>query len=137
MLPNTLVTNEVKNASGVEQEFARQKEEGPSVQFVHKTAAPNLPHYIRFSHREVGKDAELRRQSVREVVKTVIGVSGVQRKVIDRHTTDFPIGDLADMTEPKNVMAEGGSLDYTLTGTATFLYDGTGNGSSALLEGSI
>jgi hypothetical protein len=137
MLPNTLVTNEVKNAAGTELEFGRQKEEGPSVTFKYKLEPPNLPHYIRFSHREVGKGTELRSQSVEEVVKTVVGVSGVPRKVITRITTDFPIGDLATMDEPKNVLAEAGSLAF-LDGTGTtFLFAGTGLGASALLERSI
>jgi hypothetical protein len=130
----TLVTNEVKDSSGAEVEFVRINTQGRTFEYAMKTEAPNLPHRIIGAHRETGSGTKLRRSSKLEVVKTTTGVDGTPAQGKARIVIELPQGNLSSNQLAKDLLAELGSLAFTLA-TNTFLYDGTGNGASILLSG--
>lgn len=137
MLSTTLNTNEVKDRTGAEVEFFRLSTVDRKTIFAKIGETPSLPHRITINHGEVGSGMTLRRRSVIRVDKTT--VSDVDAKTPVTSSTyivmDSPVGALTTMNEPANTLAELTSLVATL-GTNTFLYDGTGNGAVALLNGS-
>lgn len=136
MLPDILNTNEVKNAAGVEVEFARRLTEGSTTEFKQVAETPNLPHRVALKHSETGKGVKLVRRSVQQVVYTSIGVDGNPCSTVCNISMLIPVGNLSSDAAPKACLAEAGSLCFTL-GTNTFLYDGTGNGAKALLNGDL
>lgn len=137
MLSNTLVTNEVKNAAGTEVEFSRISTTARSTEFAQVAETPNAPHRLKISHQETGSGATARRRSVIRFDKTVTGVSTTPRVVSAYAVLDAPVGDLAASTEIKNVIAELMSFIASLGASTTILYDGTGNGAVALIEGGL
>lgn len=137
MLPTNLNTNEVKNSAGTEVEFSRLSTLDRSVTFAQVSESPNLQHRLKVSHLEVGAGALLRRRSVARVDKTVTGVSGTPRVISCYCVLDIPVGDVANFTETTNVVAELNSFMASLGASTTILYDGTGNGSAALINGSL
>jgi len=138
MLPNTLNTNEVKNASAAEVEFQRLSTTNRSTVFGQISETPAQPHRLTISHLETGTGMKLRRRSLVRVDKTVIsGVDSVTPITVSAYVVmDIPVGAMSAMTEGTNVLAELTSFVATL-GTSTHLYDGTGNGSVALLTGGL
>jgi len=137
MLPTNLATNEVKNAAGAEIEFSRLSTLDRSVTFAQANEQPNLPHRLKVSHLESGAGVLLRRRSVARIDKTVAGVSGTPRVVSAYCVLDIPVGDLGATTEPTAVVAELNSFMASLGASTTILYDGTGYGSAALINGSL
>lgn len=137
MLPNTLNTNEVKNSSGTEVEFSRRLTNGSTTEFVQVAETPNLPHRMRVAHTEVGKSAGARRRSLVQFSKTVQGVDGQPARIVAQCTVDFPVGNLATMAEPTNVLAELQSFLSTTGAGTTVLFNGTGNGAVCLLNGDL
>lgn len=137
MLSNTLVTNEVKNAAGTEVEFGRISTTARSTEFAQVAETPNAPHRLKVSHQESGSGVSLRRRSVVRFDKTVTGVSLVPRVVSAYLVVDLPVGDMATSTESKNVLAEVLSFCASLGASTTILYDGTGNGAVALIDGGL
>lgn len=137
MLSNTLVTNEVKNAAGAEVEFSRISTTARTTEFAQVAETPNAPHRLKISHQETGSGSSLRRRSVVRFDKTVTGVSLTPRVVSAYAVVDLPVGDLAASTEFKNVVAELLSFCASLGASTTILYDGTGNGAVALVEGGL
>lgn len=133
-LATTLNTNEVKNAAGTEVEFQTSDTEGRIHEYAALSEPPNMKHRLKVSHQETGTGIETVRRSVCRVDKTIAGVSGKPRTISSYQVDIIPVGDLANYDEVKNVNAELGSFIYT-TGGTTFLYDGTGNGASALIAG--
>jgi hypothetical protein len=138
MLSNTLNTNEVKNAAAAEVEFNRLSTEGRKTVFSQITESPNLPHRLTVSHQENGSGVKLRRRSVVRIDKTVIsGVDSVTPITVSAYIVlDAPVGGMTAITEATNALAELGSFAFT-NASATFLYDGTGPGISALLNGGL
>lgn len=137
MLPTNLTTNEVKNASGTEVEFLRSATVDRSVTFAQSGETPQAPHRIKVSHLETGAGANLRRRSVARIDKTVTGSSLAPRVVSAYVVLDIPVGDLSAYTEPTAVMAELMSFCASLGASTTILYDGTGNGAAALINGTL
>jgi hypothetical protein len=138
MLSNTLNTNEIKDAAAAEVEFQRIESDARKTVFAKISEAPALPHRITISHSESGSGLNRRRRSVVRVDKTVIStVDSVTPVTVSAYEVlDAPVGALAAGTEMTNVVAELGSFVHT-NATSTFLYDGTGNGSAALLSGGL
>jgi hypothetical protein len=138
MLPTTLNTNEVKNSAGTEVEF-QHIGYGPGRQSEYKAIleTPAAKHRISVRHTEIGSGVELRRRSNIQVLKTVAGASGIYRQVIFNQSVDIPVGDLAVYDEVKNVIAEGMSLLASQGASTTILYDCSGYGADALVNGSI
>lgn len=137
MLSNTLNTNEVKNASAVEVEFNRISTAARSTEFAQIAETPNLPHRLKISHQETGSGSTTRRRSVVRFDKTVAGASGLPRTVSAYCVLDAPVGDLGAQTEIKNVLAELMSFLATTGAATTVLFDCTGNGAVALIDGAL
>jgi len=136
-LPSNLLTNEVKNSAGTEVEFNRLSVLDRSVTFAQAGETPNLQHRLKVSHLEVGVGALLRRRSVVRVDKTITGSSGSPRTISAYLVLDIPVGDVANFTETTNCAAELLSFCASTGASTTILYDGTGYGAAALINGSL
>jgi len=138
MLPTTLNTNEVKNAAGTEVEFQRRGVWGEDgIEFSAIAEVPNREHRIRVGHRENGTGIMRVRESVIQVFKIVDGTIDLSKtaKIMAQLKLTIPIGNISDYSEVKNVVAELGSFTYSLGATTTILFDGTGNGAAAVING--
>lgn len=137
MLSNTLNTNEVKNAAGTEVEFHSLQSLGRTHEYAQINETYNRKHRLLVSHRETGVGALLVRNSAVIVTKTVTADDGVTAVTIKgTQSMTIPVGRLASNTEAKNVLAELMSFIASNGGT-TILYDCSGNGASALIDGSL
>lgn len=139
MLPNTLNTNEVKNAAGSEVEFQHIDSAGRKRIFAQVGEAPNAPHRLLISHLEVGEGINRRRKSLTRVDKTSASDVDPTMMVTTScyEVLDAPIGAKTTDADSKAVLAELGSFVYTTGAGTTLLFDGTGNGSQALLTGGL
>jgi hypothetical protein len=139
MLSNTLNTNEVKNSAGTEVEFSRISTSQRETTFSQVSETPSLPHRLTIKHVESGRDMKLRRRSVVRFDKTVIsGVDSVTPITISAYVVlDLPIGAMSAIAEGTNVVAELLSFCATTGAATTVLFDGTGNGATALLAGGL
>jgi len=139
MLSNTLNTNEIKNSAGTEVEFQSQKINDRSRIFMQMPEAPATPHRLTISHQEVGTGTKMRRRSLIRFDKTVIsGVDSVTPVIVTAYTVlDAPVGAMTSIAEATNVLAELQSFLSTTGAGTTVLFDGTGNGAAALLNGSL
>jgi len=139
MLSNTLVTNEIKNAAGTEVEFSRISQGERTTEFAAVGETPSAPHRLTVAHMETGAGTGLRRRSKVGFSKTVAGqVDTTKPAVINFYVVaDIPVGNLTAYTEPGNVMAELMSFIASLGATTTILYDGSGNGASTLINGTL
>lgn len=109
MLNDTLNTNEIKNAAGVEVEFETQAE-GPGRvhEFRQIGESPALPHRMSIAHQESGAGLTLRRRSKYRVDKRVMSTvdTAVPVTASAYVVVDFPVGAMTSDTEFKNVLAE-------------------------------
>lgn len=139
MLSNTLNTNEVKNSAGTEVEFTRLSTSDRQTEFALIGENPSQPHRLKISHLESGSGMKLRRRSLVRFDKTV--ASGVDSTVLVTVSAyavlDIPVGAMTSTAEAANVLAELMSFCASLGATTTILYDGTGNGAVALLNGGL
>jgi hypothetical protein len=137
-LPINLTTNEVKNSAGTEVEFNRlDNGSGRSVLFAQVGESPALHHRIKVSHLETGSGTAARRRSVVRIDKDVTGTSAAPRTISAYMVVDIPIGDIANYTETTNAVAELLSFCASLGASTTILYDCTGYGAAALINGSL
>jgi hypothetical protein len=137
MLPTNLTTNEVKNSAGTEVEFNRLSTLDRSVTFAQVSETPSAPHRLKVSHLETGSGSSLRRRSMVRIDKTVTGTFGVPRTISAYIVLDIPVGDVANYTETTNCVAELLSFCASLGASTTILYDGTGSGAAAMINGSL
>jgi len=139
MLSNSLNTNEIKNSAGTEVEFSRLSVSDRQTVFAQMSETPSQPHRLTIQHQEIGSGMKLRRRSVIRVDKTVIsGVDSATPVTVSAYTVlDFPIGASSSAAEAANVLAELISFIATTGADTTVLFNGTGNGSKALLEGGL
>lgn len=139
MLNNTLNTNEIKGSAGTEVEFQRLLTNERSTVFAKIGETPSLPHRLSISHTESGSGINKRRRSVIRFDKTSIsGVDSETPVTASAYTViDAPVGALTAMTEVTEVLANLMSFLATTGAATTVLFDGTGNGAKALLEGSL
>jgi len=139
MLANTLNTNEVKNSAGTEVEFSRISTNDRETVFAQISESPSAPHRLSIKHQETGKGINLRRRSLVRFDKTVVStVDSATPVVISAYAVlDTPVGALTANTEMKNVLAELMSFLASLGASTTILYDNTGNGAVALIEGGL
>lgn len=139
MLSNTLNTNEVKNSAGVEVEFTRLMTNDRKTVFAQIAEVPSQPHRLTISHEEYGSGLKLRRRSMVRVDKTTIsGVDTVTPVTTTAYTIlDYPVGASLTAAEAANVLAELVSFLASLGLNTTILYDCTGNGASALINGGL
>jgi hypothetical protein len=138
MLANTLNTNEVKNAAGTEVEFQHRRQEGQLHEWAQINETFNLPHRLIVSHREKGVGVAAVRSSAVIVSKTVIAADGITPVTIKGTLSlNIPVGKLSSSTETKNVLAEIMSFVASLGASTTILYDCSGNGAGALVDGGL
>lgn len=138
-LPTTLNTNEVKDSAGAEIEFQRLSSVDRKLVFAKIGETPSLPHRLTISHLETGVGLKARRRSLVRVDKTSIStVDSVTPVTFSAYIVlDAPVGAVTAMTEGATVLANLMSFVSSLGASTTILYDGTGNGSAALLAGSL
>jgi len=139
MLSNTLNTNEIKNAAGTEVEFGHQRNEGRTRVFQQLLETPSAPHRLTISHAESGSGLRLVRRSLVRFDKTVISsVDNITPVIVSAYSNlVYPIGALSVKTEATNVLAELMSFMASLGASTTILYDCSGNGADALINGTL
>lgn len=138
MLPNTLVTNEVKDAAGAEQEFTHVSSNGRQRVFRLTAEAPNRLHRLDISHVESGSGANRVRSSKVGFTLEVDGAAdGTIAKIQAYTVVRIPLGNLADFTAPKIALANLMSFLASNGANTTILYDNSGTGASCLINGEI
>jgi len=138
MLPTTLNTNEVKDAAGAELEFGRIRTNERQLEFALLTEAPNLPFRINVSHIETGEGNKKTRRSVIRVDKTHIGADSLTPITTSAYVVvSTQVGLSASYDTLKTVLAALAQLCFSRGTGTTILYDGTGYGSEALINGSL
>lgn len=139
MLSNTLITNEVKNSAGTEEEFERLSMNDRSTIFARVGEVPSYPHRITVSHQEVGSGINRRRRSLLRVDKTVAGQIDTTQSMKCSWSTvaDIPVGNMSSNTLPNDVAANSNSFLSTTGAATTVLFDGTGNGVKTLRDGTL
>jgi len=139
MLANTLNTNEVKNSAGSEVEFTHRQNGDTHREFLQVAEPPALPHRLKISHLETGAGMKKRRRSVVRVDKTTVsGVDSVTPITTSAYLVlDLPVGGSSTSAEAANVLAELMSFCATTGAGTTVLFDCTGNGAAALLNGTL
>jgi hypothetical protein len=139
MLSNTLNTNEIKNAAGTEVEFSRLSTSDRQTEFAQIAETPSAPHRLSIRHQETGSGLKQRRRSVVRFDKVVIsGVDSSTPITVSAYLVlDAPVGAMTSLTEAANVVAEVLSFCATTGAATTVLFDGTGNGAAALLNGGL
>jgi hypothetical protein len=137
MFPLHLQANEVKNAAGTEVEFLRFDGSQPRKIVFHKSGeAPNLREILEVSHLENGTGFSRRRRSrVGFRVEHLLSDGITPGYTLGYSVFDIPVGGLADFTKPTLVAAYMNSLCASQGATTTILYDGTGYGAAALING--
>lgn len=139
MLSNTLNTNEVKNASGTEIEFQHLDGVGRKRIFAKIGENPSLQHRLSISHAETGLGLKLVRRSAVRFDYQVLS----ERDLVTPVTCSFytvgviPVGHLTAYTAPTLCAANLMSFLCTTGAGTTVLFDGTGNGMAAILNGSL
>lgn len=137
-LPANLTTNEVKNAAGTEVEFDRLATVDRSVTFAKVGEVPNLPVRLKVSHQETGSGVNGRRRSVVRVDLSNTGFDSITTVTTSCYIVlDIPIGAVSSFSDAKDAVAYIMSFVASLGASTTILYDGTGNGASALINGSL
>jgi hypothetical protein len=138
-LSNTLNTNEIKNSAGVEVEFSHLEQDGRSHSFMYSTEAPGYPNRLKISHQESGSGTSKRRRSVCRFDKTTNGsIDSTKIQVTSCYCVlDIPVGNLSTYSDAKDVLAQLMSFLATTGAASTVLFDCTGNGASALVNGTL
>jgi len=136
MLVTNLNTNEIKNHLAVEREFQKVKSGDYRSEFALIGESPSSPFRLIVSHQETGIGLARRCRSMTRFDKTAVSVWDGTRFVKDSCylIVDRSLGDQNDDSTPKELLACLGSFMYTLGGTTTFLYDGTGTGAANMLS---
>lgn len=139
MLPNTLNTNEVKNAAAAEREFTRLSISDRATEFSLISEVPSQPHRLSIKHQETGVGLKLRRRSVLRFDKTSISdVDNATPVTTSAYVVlDAPVGATLTDAQAKEVLANIMSFLATTGAATTVLLDCTGNGATALVSGGL
>lgn len=140
MFPTHLTTNEVKDRTGAEVECSRiDPIAGRGLRFQSSASLGTAyPLIVSVNHDTAGSGLKLIRRSVLRVDKTRLSqVDGVTPITISVYTVAvIPLGHLTDQNTVADVIAHNNSLMASKGASTTILYDGTGYGAAALIEGS-
>lgn len=136
-LPTSLLTNEVKDRTGAEVEFEHRSLEGRTHIYARKGMNPSLPAFLKVAHQETGKGAGLTQRSQVRVDLTVTGKSGKAVQVSAYKVLVIPLGEIEDLTAVQDASAMLDSFCATTGAATTVLFDGSGNGDSALINGTV
>lgn len=136
-LSDSLVTNEVKDASGTEIEFSKLDSEGRTKVFAKVGEAPNLQHRLTVKHEEIGIGPKrVRRSLARADYDFVSQTDSETIATASAHAVlTAPVGHMSDTTAAKMVLANLMSFLATTGAGTTVLFDCTGTGAKALLNG--
>lgn len=139
MLPTHLQTNEVRDAAKAEVEFLRRSNgsNGSKVEFLQNGETPNLPHRLAVMHSESGSGVNLRRRSAIRVDYSFVGSDGSVSRASGCMWLDLPVGNMANLDPAKKVAAELGSFAVGNGTVDVLTYDGSGNGISCLINGTL
>lgn len=137
MLPTQLNTNEVKDMAGAEVEYSRLATLDRSVTFAKVNETPSAPNRLKISHQEIGTGTAMRRRSVVRFDNVIPGGSDTMRTASAYVVLDIPVGDMNSLDEAKQIMARLNSFLSTTGAGTTVLFDGSGNGTSALINGTL
>lgn len=139
MLNNTLNTNEIKNSAGVEVEFSRISITGRSTEFAKIGESPAYPIRLKLSHQEIGNGLDRRRRSVLRFEQSGAGTVDPTKPAVAPVyiVMDNPIGNSTDNGLAQGALAMLMSFLCTTGAATTVLFDGTGNGAQALLNGGL
>lgn len=139
MLPNTLNTNEVKNAAAVKRDFTRLSISDRATEFSLISEVPSQPHRLQIKHQETGVGLKLRRRSVLRFDKTSISdVDNATPVTTSAYIVlDAPVGATLTDVQAKEVLANIMSFCATTGAATTVLFDCTGNGATALVSGGL
>jgi len=138
-LPANLTTNEVKNSAGTEEEFLQFSTDARTRILAKSGEVYAQPHRITISHQESGTGTAKRRRSVIRVDKTITGQVDTTKmvRISNYDVLDLPVGNLTSSTEVKNVVANLMSFKASIGASTTILYDCTGYGADALVNGTL
>lgn len=139
MLSDTLNTNQVKNSSGVEQEFGHLESIGRSRTYAKVGESPALPHRLNIRHQETGEGLKRVRRSVTDVTKQVMSDVDPTYACECRAYLVLvsPVGALTTMAEPTNTLANLLSAVASTGADTAIKFDGSGTFAAAMLGGSI
>jgi hypothetical protein len=137
MLATNLTTNEVKDSAGTEVEFNRIAALDRSVTFAKSGENPSQPYRLKVSHLETGASSARRRRSLVRFDVPVTGVDGKIENVAAYTVVDAPVGNIAAVTSITTAVAHLISFLATTGAATTVLFDGTGSGSAALINGTL
>lgn len=118
-------------------EFGKLSANGRTKEYLYLTELPGYPNRFKVSHQESGSGTARRRRSVIRFDRTDSGVDGKPVTMSVYVVVDIPVGDLADYSKPKDQLANLMSLLATTGAGTTVLFDCTGNGASALINGTL
>lgn len=136
-MPLTLTTNQIKNAAGTEVEFVYLSSDKRSSEYAMIGEPPAYKNRLLISHQEVGSGLTARRRAVVRFTKEAAGqVDALQKMSCSAYVVlDLPTGQLTSTALPADVLAQLMSFIASLGASTTILYDGTGTGAAALLNG--
>jgi hypothetical protein len=138
--PTNLQTNEVKDAAGAEIEFLRFDSGQPrKIVFAKSGESPAYEHRLDVTHLETGTGLKRRRRS--RLAVRIGHLSSVDNLTpvftLGYVILDSPLGAITDFTIPTKCMANIMSVVASQGATTTILYDGTGYGAAALINGTL
>lgn len=143
-LPTNLTTNEVKNAAGVEIEFNRLgalSSNPRSLEFAYASEQPARPFRMAWAHQELGTERARIRQSVQKTNYTVPTTNLVDTTrsttVTVQTKVTVPIGNLTSLADVKDAVAAHVSALASRGADSTILFNCTGVGAEALVNGSL
>jgi hypothetical protein len=139
-LPTNLTTNEVKDAAGAEIEFNRFDSGQPrKIVFAKVGESPAYEHRLEVAHSEAGTGLKRRRRS--RLAVRIAHLSNVDNLTpvftLGYVILDSPVGAITDLTIPTKCMANIMSFSATTGAATTVLFDCTGYGASALVNGTL
>lgn len=139
MIPDSLSTNQIKDSTGAEVEFARKSNGDNVTLFAQVGESPALEHRLKVAHQEISSGISRRRRSVvrfsRKVVSDIDPTKVVE--IVWQVTGDLPVGAVTSLADAKNVLAELMSFLASTGADTTIKYDCTGTGAAALLNGTL
>jgi hypothetical protein len=138
-LATTLNTNEIKDSAGLEREFTHLQTVGRTREFKLILEAPGYPSRLKVSHSESGTGTSKRRRSVVRFDNSYQGAIDTSKSMIVSAYTvlDIPIGNMGSLVYGKDTLANLMSFCASLGASTTILYDCTGNGADALVNGNL
>lgn len=136
-LADTLVTNEIKDASGTEIEFSKLDSEGREKIFAKVGESYSLRHRFSISHEETGVGMKrVRRSKAGVIYDSISEVDGETVVTAQAYSVlVLPVAHYTTQTSAKMVMANLNSALASDGTSTTVKYDGTGTFTNAMLNG--